>query len=418
MIEELQLVNHWLESKEPNFLATNGIDRSYFIALGDVVEFIENFRDQNKGALPPAELVAVEFDSFQRLTDLAPVEYLVNQVKEAKAYIEFMPVLQEAAKLLNEGKTFESIFKVRQDVDELIKKYSTRGPGYDWVKDAIERYQEYMKKHGKSELAGLPTGIPELDELTGGWLEDDLILLTGRLNEGKSLLGTFFSFKVWMALKKAGIDRPVGYVSTEMSALEVAYRLDTLKAHFSNRALREGRLQDVELYREYLESLSKEKNGFIILSQEQNNFSSFRTTDILAFVESERPAFLCIDQLYDVIDIRGEWDIRKRIVNATREIRNINLTTKTPTMLLVQAGREAAKDGRKNPNATPEADQVQESDAPAQKATRMLSLRRIGDTFKLSLKKNRSGKKDVDVYLRSDIDTGVYEPITEEELVF
>jgi replicative DNA helicase len=418
LIEELQLINHWLVTKDPAFMAKNGIDQSYFFALEDVVKWVEDFRNSNRGALPTPDLVAVEFDEFRKLADLDSVDYLVQQVKEQKAYTEYAPALERGAGLLNDGKTLESMIQLRGDIDTLLQKYANKAVTYDWVKSAVSRYDEYMKKHGKEGMAGLPTGIPDLDELTGGWLEDDLILLAGRLNEGKSLIGGFFAFHVWMALKKANINRPVAFISTEMSELEVSYRLDSMKAHFSNMALRNGKLADPQIYLEYLEQLQKESAGFLILSQESNGGSPFKTSDIHGIVASEKPAFLVVDQLYDVMDIKGDWDIRRRIVNVTREIRDMNLLTKTPTMLLAQAGREAAKDARKNSQATPEIDQIQESDNPAQKATRAITLRRLGDTFKLSLKKNRSGKKDEDVYLKADIDTGVYEPTTEDEMVF
>jgi replicative DNA helicase len=386
--------------------------------MNDAVSYIERFRDSNRGVLPTMDTVGVEFDDFRKLNELDPVDYLVKQLREQKAYTEYSPVLSASATLMAEGKTMESMFKLRGDVDELIKKYATNVEQYDWVKNALDRYTAYMLKHGIEGMAGLPTGLKALDELTGGWMEDDLILLAGRLNEGKSLLGTFFAFKVWMAFKLKGITKPVAFISTEMSALEVSYRLDTLKAHFSNRGLREGKLPVHELYLEYLEGLSKEKNGLIILSQETNGGNPFKTTDILAMVESERPGFLVIDQLYDIADVRGDWDIRRRIVNATREIRDINLMTKTPTMILVQAGREAAKDARKNSDATPEIDQIQESDSPAQKSTRALTIKKTGDIFKMSLKKNRGGKRDEDVYLRADIDKGIYEEVAEETIHF
>jgi replicative DNA helicase len=38
-------------------------------------------------------------------------------------------------------------------------------------------------------------------------------------------------------------------------------------------------------------------------------------------------------------------------------------------MMLAQSGREAAKEARKSSSASPELDQIQESDNPAQKAT-------------------------------------------------
>ena len=65
---------------------------------------------------------------------------------------------------------------------------------YDWVKNALDRYKQYMEKHGKEGIPGLPTGHSMLDSLTGGWRDDDLILLSGRTNE-KSLVGLILLFK-------------------------------------------------------------------------------------------------------------------------------------------------------------------------------------------------------------------------------
>ena len=204
-----------------------------------------------------------------------------------------------------------------------------------------------------------------------------------------------------------------------MPQLEISYRLDTLKRHFSNTALNQGKLQDHELYREYLEELSKKDTSFLILSQEANNGKAFTPNDIRAIIESEKPAFMVIDQLYDISDGTGERDIRKRIVNATSAIRDINLYTRTPTMLIAQAGREAAKNAKKDPTVTPELYEIQESDNPAQKATRVITLRLIGgDLFKLSLKKNRGGRKDVDVFFRVKIDTGIWEEDTVDTSIF
>lgn len=418
MIEELQYINHWLNSKDPYFMRKHGIDKTYFVALRDVVEWIEKFRDEMKGHLPSPETVAVEFEDFRVLKDLDPVEYCVNALREQRAYMDFRPLLESTAEMVNDGKTIEAMWYAKNELDKLLKGYSGKITEYDWIKNAKDRYNKYLEKHGKTGLAGLTTGIKKLDELTGGWKEDDLILLAGRTNEGKSWIALYFAFVVWRSIHAANMDDPVVYISTEMPELEIAYRLDTMKAHFSNRALNEGKLKDPELYREYLEDLSKAKNSFYILTEESNGGKPFTPIDIKAIIENYRPAFLVIDQLYDLSDGTGERDIRRRIVNAVNEIRDVNLYTRTPTLLLAQANRESAKEAKKDPNASPELYQVQESDTPAQKATRVITVRKLGDVFKLTLRKNRGGEKDVDVYLRADLDTGIFEETMEEEMVF
>lgn len=418
MIEELQLVNHLLESKDPYLFHKQGIDRSYFVALNDVVGWIDKFRDDT-GQLPTKELVATEFEDFRALRDLDPVDYLVNVLREQHAYMGFRPILAASAQALNGGgSSIEAMWKMRADLDSALKQYATKMTARDWAKNAMDRYDKYMETHGREGLAGLTTGIKALDALTGGWKNDDFILLAGRMNEGKSLIGTYFAFKAWVSLQLAEVTAPILYISTEMPSLEIEFRLDTLKAHFSNRGLNDGKLPDASLYKEYAEEMVQKSTTIKIYTHDDNRGNPFTPADIRALIEMEKPAFIIIDQLYDLSDGTGERDIRKRIVNVSSALREVNRATQTPMMVLLQAGRDAAREARKNDKASPELDHIQESDNPAQKATRAITIRKIDNTFKLSLKKNRSGEKNKDVYMRADIDHGLWEEIDEAELFF
>lgn len=418
MLEELMFLNHWLKSKDPHYPQKYGITREYFISLFDIYDWVIEQYHQFR-CLPTLETTAVEFEDFRIVEDLDSIDYIVNALRNQRAYMDYRPMLEKHAIALNEGQNaLELMYQARNELEKKLKRYAGQITYYDWAKNALDRYEKYMEKHGKDGLAGLPTGISSLDELTGGWKEDDMILLAGRLNEGKSLLGVFFAYAVWRFIKNAGLENPVIYITTEMPELEVAYRLDTLRKHFSNRALNEGRLEDPQLYKEYLEELSQLKNSLLILSQESNRGNPFTPEDIHLIIDTYKPAFIVIDQLYDLVDGTNERDIRRRIVNVTSNIRQINLLTRTPIMLLAQAGRQFAKEAKKNVNLTPELEDVQESDNPAQKATKAITIKQIGEVFKLSVKKNRGGPKNKDVYLRSFIDTGFYEEITVEQLQF
>lgn len=418
MIEELQLVNHLLESKDPSLFHKQGIDRSYFIVLKDVVDWIDKFREET-GQLPTKELVATEFEDFRALRDLDPVDYLVNALRDRHAYMVFRPILTASAQSLNNGdSSIETMWKMRADLDGALKQYAAKMTARDWTKNALDRYETYMNTHGREGLAGLTTGIKALDELTGGWKNDDFILLAGRMNEGKSLIGAYFAFQAWVSLQVAQVTAPVLYISTEMPSLEIEFRLDTLKAHFSNRALNDGNLKDAGLYKNYAEEMVQKKSTIKIYTHDDNRGNPFTPSDIRALIEIEKPAFIIIDQLYDLSDGTGERDIRKRIVNVSTALREMNRATQTPLMVLLQAGRVATREARKNDKASPELEHIQESDNPAQKATRAITIRKIDHTFKLSLKKNRSGENNKDVYMRADIDRGLWEEIDETELFF
>lgn len=418
MRDEIQLINHYINSRDINFLVNNNIDSSFFISTPDIVKWIDEYARRNN-SLPTIETVESKFEDFEIIEELDAVPYLVDELKRNKIYVEYRPLLMQSAEMMAEGKVVEAINKMRIDIETITRLYTGKIERYDWVKDAESRYEEYLKTHNSEGLTGISTGINKLDDLTGGWREDDLILIAGRLGEGKSLVSIFFAYQAWWNFLKANINAPVIYISTEMPELEVAYRLDTMRSHFSNRELNQGKLQDVEAYKEYLKELEKKNNSLLILTEDSNKGKPFTANDIRSIIESERPGLIVIDQLYDLSDGTGERDIRKRIVNVSNQIRDVNLYTKTPTIWVAQAGRDSAREAKRDVKASPELFHVQESDTPAQKSTKVITLRLINnEVIKLSLKKNRGGEKDEDIYLRADIDRGYYGEIEEEALAF
>lgn len=415
---EIQLINHYINSRDLNFLVKNNIDSTFFISTKEIVEWIEEYVKRNN-SFPTLQTVKEKFEDFEVIEELDAVQFLVDELRKNKISIEFKPILMKTAEMMANGEVIEAVNKMRLDVEKITRTYTGKIERYDWVKDANSRYEEYLKTHKKEGLGGISTGINKLDDLTGGWKADDLVLVAGRLGEGKSLVSAYFAYHAWWFFMKSNMNVPVIYISTEMPELEVAYRLDTMRAHFSNRELNQGKLQDVEAYKEYLEELEKKTNSLLILTEDSNKGKAFTPNDIRSIIESERPGLIVVDQLYDLSDGIGEQDIRKRIVNVSNQIRDVNMYTQTPIIWVAQAGRESAREAKRDTKASPELYHVQESDTPAQKSTKVITLRLINnEVIKLSLKKNRGGKKDEDIYLRADIDRGYYGEIEEEALAF
>ena len=101
----------------------------------------------------------------------------------------------------------------------------------------ITAAQEHM-----GELCGLTTGIPDLDELTGGLQPSDLIIIAARPGVGKS------SLAMTMALN-AAVDATatVGVFSLEMSRDQLMQRLVAMRTGISTKRLRTGALRADEL---------------------------------------------------------------------------------------------------------------------------------------------------------------------------
>ena len=94
----------------------------------------------------------------------------------------------------------------------------------------------------KDGITGIPTGLAELDELTNGLQESDLIILAARPGVGKT------SFALTLAAN-ASIDynRKVAFFSLEMDGVQLAQRLLCSRAKVDQSKLRSGKLNRDEM---------------------------------------------------------------------------------------------------------------------------------------------------------------------------
>ncbi len=92
-----------------------------------------------------------------------------------------------------------------------------------------------------SSLLGVKTGYDELDDMTNGLHDGDLIIVAGRPSMGKSSLVMNMAEHIAIEHKK-----PVGVFSLEMSKEALALRLLCGRARISQQKLRAGKLRDDE----------------------------------------------------------------------------------------------------------------------------------------------------------------------------
>jgi len=107
----------------------------------------------------------------------------------------------------------------------------------------LQKARENIESASKQEnnLSGVPSGFSELDRMTSGWQNSDLIIIAARPAMGKT------AFVLSLARNTAVLNRrPVAVFSLEMSAVQIATRLLASESQVSSDKLRKGLLDDSE----------------------------------------------------------------------------------------------------------------------------------------------------------------------------
>ena len=110
------------------------------------------------------------------------------------------------------------------------------------LNQALEQIQ--TAKNSESGISGLPTGYDDLDRMTSGWQNSDLIIIAGRPAMGKTAL-------VLTMAKNMAIDFsiPVGIFSLEMPNVQLVKRIISNIAEVDADKITSGRLSDDDLDR-------------------------------------------------------------------------------------------------------------------------------------------------------------------------
>ena len=121
------------------------------------------------------------------------------------------------------------------------------------VKNAVDVANAAYQRDGG--LAGISTGLRDLDRKLGGLHKSDLLILAGRPSMGKTSLATNIAFSIAKAYREG--ERPdgtrgcvdggvVGFYSLEMSAEQLATRILAEQCEVSSEKIRRGDLEEVE----------------------------------------------------------------------------------------------------------------------------------------------------------------------------
>lgn len=169
----------------------------------------------------------------------ANLKHYANIVHEKAVLRRLIETLTKNMSLAYDGATdsTELLEEVSHDVDQLAQN---RGDdGLQRIRDVIDEFQENLDAavKNKSDIVGLATGYPELDKLTHGFREDQMIVIGARPAVGKT------AFVLNVAKNVAKSEKvPVVIFSLEMGAVDLVTRLVAAEGAIDSNHITTGQM--------------------------------------------------------------------------------------------------------------------------------------------------------------------------------
>ncbi len=172
-------------------------------------------------------------------------------------------ISDRAAKVDVASEPKEQIVEAEQALYKLAEQGQTESGFQSFLRavtDAVNVANAAYQREGG--LAGIATGLTDLDKKLGGLHPSDLLILAGRPSMGKTSLATNIAFNIAKAYKKGqkpdgtegAVDGGVvGFFSLEMSAEQLAGRILAEASEISSHKIRQGDMIESE-FRRFVEA--------------------------------------------------------------------------------------------------------------------------------------------------------------------
>lgn len=227
--------------------------------------------------------------------------------------------------------------KVRVD----MKNNVITGPK-DTVREVIGDFDAMVNNPGA--ITGISTGFPDLDKMTMGMQNGEMIVIAGRPSIGKSSIAMNIAEHI-------GIDQkiPVGVFSLEMSKKSLIARIITSRARVNIRNLQDGFLADRDLPK-ITGSAGKVATAPIYIDDSSTlTIQQLKARARRMFVQFGIKIFL-IDFLQRVQPSRFRESRQQEVSEISNGCKELAAELQVPVIVLTQLNRAIEKDKKRKPN--------------------------------------------------------------------
>lgn len=228
-------------------------DSFYRVENQLIYEAIITLYEKNKGEGIDGVLLRDELERRKQLEQIGGVEYIgkiLNSVPSSANVGYYSTVIkdkqllreliQTATDILNDAYdvTGEAIQKLDEAESRIFAITDKRTSGQAFaIKDLVARAYELIEKREGKHVTGIATGYFELDEMTCGLQNGEMIIVAGRPSMGKTSLALNIAEHIGVLDKT-----PIGIFSLEMGQQQLAERFLCGASEIESQLVRKGML--------------------------------------------------------------------------------------------------------------------------------------------------------------------------------
>ena len=222
----------------------------------------------------------------------------------------------------------ESIFEVNQD-RQTVSYRSVR----EIVPDAMKMIEELAKN--KNQYTGVPSGFAELDSMTSGFQDSELIIIGARPSVGKT------AFALNIASHVALRERvPVCFFSLEMSDLSLTYRILSSEARIDSEKVKSGLIKPSDI-QSLMDAASRIYDAPLYIV-DVPNIKLLDLRSLARRMKSEKDVkIIFIDYLTLITHENAELPRWEQISSISRSLKALARELRIPVVALSQLKREA-----------------------------------------------------------------------------
>ena len=251
-------------------------------------------------------------------------------------------MVNDAYDMASQDVATKQIEKAEQHLYDLATQGDYEGGFLDFrtaVLEAVHMAEAAHKREGA--LAGVTTGLKDLDKMLGGLHNSDLLILAGRPSMGKTALVTNIAYNAaYSYFKSEGEEgATVGFFSLEMSAEQLAARILSEQVEISSDKMRKGELANDEFTRLVVASQELHRIPLFIDDTPALTVSALRTR-ARRLKRQHNLGLIVVDYLQLISPPPGRSDGRvNEVSEITRGLKTLAKELNVPVIALSQLSR-------------------------------------------------------------------------------